>query len=167
MKTIILKTQKQMWFHIDQKTPRWIPIKMYFRQVKHQNVFLSWNNESATECLTVTSLQRKTSGEGGKRQWFDSQLVCFCGGWWLNTHVRVCLPERWACWRCPCAGRNTPLWPPRSHWLSANRDNGRYQGNKKCHTTSNNTCTLVCMHADDKCEGSLSCSNSPKNKARS
>lgn len=52
----------------------------------------------------------------------------FCDAWCLLaglrsvTHLHVCLPGRWVCWRCPCAGKNTPLWPPRSHWLSANQE---------------------------------------------
>lgn len=37
------------------------------------------------------------------------------------TYLHVCLPGQWVCRGCPCAGKNTPLWPPRSHWLSANR----------------------------------------------
>lgn len=39
----------------------------------------------------------------------------------MVTHLHVCLPGRWVCWRCPYVGKNTPLWPPRSHWLSANQ----------------------------------------------
>lgn len=43
------------------------------------------------------------------------------GGLWSVTYLHVCLPGRWVCQGCPYAGKNTPLWPPRSHWLSANR----------------------------------------------
>lgn len=53
--------------------------------------------------------------------WRDFDDWCLSAVSQAVTHLHVCLPGRWVCWRCPCAGKNTPLWPPRSHWLSANR----------------------------------------------
>lgn len=53
--------------------------------------------------------------------WRIFDAWCWLAGLWSVTHLHVCLPGLWVCWRCPCAGKNTPLWLPRSHWLSANQ----------------------------------------------
>lgn len=59
---------------------------------------------------------------GGQKELIQIFVAMFSGsGLGLVTYLHVCLPGWWVCWGCPCAGKNTPLWPPRSHWLSANR----------------------------------------------
>lgn len=59
---------------------------------------------------------------GGQRELIQIFVAMFSGsGLQSVTYLHVCLPGWWVCRGCPCAGKNTPLWPPRSHWLSANR----------------------------------------------
>lgn len=76
-------------------------------------------------CFAVRSTYRSTrckDHRGGQKELIQIFVAMFSGsGLRLVTYLHVCLPGWWVCWGCPCAGKNTPLWPPRSHWLSANR----------------------------------------------
>lgn len=85
-------------------------------------VFSSSGKSHLIECEGTTTLRWKELQRIAKNPGFHVfDAWCLLAGLWSVTYLHVCLPGRWVCWRCPCAGKNTPLWPPRSHWLSANQ----------------------------------------------